>query len=392
MQRPSYPFPSVHPSLVLDGLRGSGDGFQRVDGRGSKFGCRSLQLDVLDLGSVVVSLGGGQDAAGAVGGTTTSAADEQASCSSSPATRVYSLCTGEIVKPSPDRPNLGRINFVVDLDPSLEVDSIERKEFNTNASRNQTVCVSQRIERVLRGAGAVDEESLCIVHGEKCWELTVHVRVIFNDGNLADCCVIAALMALKTFRKEHVRILDAGAEGANAEDVEAEAAEEGAGGDDTHEIDKAADLTSSTSKRRVEVVDREEREPAPLNVHHLPIPVTFGFISASGKQSFAGPSAGSEAGGDKSKEANRGRIGLADLNRSEEQLADGSATVAVNQYGEICLLEVLGAHLEQEELFSDYIPFATRRSKEIVSYLSKRVQDFEEDRRLKRTKRLRKGC
>ena len=91
------------------------------------------------------------------------------------------------------------------------------------------------IERILKGSRAIDTEALCIVGGQKVWSIRVDIRAINDDGNLLDACSVAALCGLLHFRKEAV-------------------------------------ITTGTD---TEVLKEQDREPVPLSVHHMPVPVSF---------------------------------------------------------------------------------------------------------------------
>jgi exosome complex RNA-binding protein Rrp42 (RNase PH superfamily) len=83
----------------------------------------------------------------------------------------------------------------------------------------------------------------CVVfHLCQVWALRVDCHVLDDGGNLVDACCLSALAALMAFRKPEVTV-------------------GGKGG--------STDIT---------VHSAEEREPLPLTIHHLPIPVTFGFF------------------------------------------------------------------------------------------------------------------
>ncbi|KAJ3021369.1 hypothetical protein HKX48_008686 [Thoreauomyces humboldtii] len=108
----------------------------------------------------------------------------------------------------------------------------------------QEVLISRLLDKALRQSRAVDTEGLCIVAGEKVWQLRVDVRVLDHEGNIVDCACIAAVAALLHFRRPDVTVL----------------------GDD------------------VTVHTVEERNPIPLSVHHIPICVTFAFFDDGAKQ------------------------------------------------------------------------------------------------------------
>jgi len=150
-------------------------------------------------------------------------------------TRVVASTTAEVMTPSPDRPGEGSIYFTVELGP------MAGPEFELGRPSTQQHLIKQRIEKLLRGSQAIDNESLCIVAGERVWHLRVNVRAIVNNGNLSDASCIAALSALLSFRKPEVEIC------------------------------------GKSSK----VYAEDEREPIPLPIHHLPFPTSFAIVDGA---------------------------------------------------------------------------------------------------------------
>lgn len=146
-------------------------------------------------------------------------------------TMVIAIVSAEIVEPNASRPNDGSIQFHVDLGPMANpVFQVGRDSINNDVSSD----IAYYIERMIRGSRAVDTEALCILAGEKVWSVRVDVRAINDDGNLRDCCAIAALCGLIHYKHNELVI------GENGE------------------------LTEIVS-----------REPIPLSIHHYPVSVTF---------------------------------------------------------------------------------------------------------------------
>ncbi|CAD7964376.1 unnamed protein product [Amoebophrya sp. A120] len=358
----------VHPGLVLQGLLNGKTTSKRnnqktanhdtpclrLDNRTSPFQFREPKLQVFDLGHVMLTFENNHEmntATARTPGEIAITSRKPSSC-----TKVFGICRGEITKPAADKPNQGRINFNVEFsgiaDSAFQPLIANGEHFVQSSSSSggqqqqnspnsvNTVCITNRIERILKQTNAIDEESLCLVSGEKCWELTVTVIAINNDGNLVDACVLAGLLALKTFRKEQIQIVEDGS---------------------------------------LQVFTKEEREPIALNIHHLPIPVSFGVVSV-------GNGLGNGGSGRNSSSRNN-KLFLADMNRQEELLADGVVTLAVNQFGEICGTEVIGAEIEATEIFDLLLPLAVERSRALVGFLDEKVVEFEEHRRKVRMKR-----
>jgi len=148
-------------------------------------------------------------------------------------TRALAVCSGEIIKPPPERANEGKLAFHVEFGP------IASPSFDQGRPSAQAISVANAVERLLKGSKAVDTEALCIVGGQKVWSIRVDVRALDDDGNLRDVCAIAALCSLLHFRKADVEVTGGGAH----------------------------------------VYTAEERVPVPLSVHHIPVPVTFALFA-----------------------------------------------------------------------------------------------------------------
>eukprot|EP00397_Hematodinium_sp_SG-2012_P040254 GEMP01044072.1.p1 GENE.GEMP01044072.1~~GEMP01044072.1.p1 ORF type:complete len:389 (-),score=90.10 GEMP01044072.1:561-1727(-) len=150
-------------------------------------------------------------------------------------TRILASTTAEVVAPNPDRPGEGSISFNVEFGP------MAGPEFELGRPSPLQHIVRQRIEKLLRGSQAIDNEALCIVAGERVWSIRVDIRAVSNDGNLGDAASIAALASLVSFRKPDV------------------------------------EFRGTATK----VFTDEEREPIPLPIHHLPFPTTITVVNGT---------------------------------------------------------------------------------------------------------------
>lgn len=70
----------------------------------------------------------------------------------------------------------------------------------------EEVLISRIVEKALRRSRAIDTEGLCIVAGEKVWQIRVDILFLDHDGNLVDCASIAAITALLHFRRPDVTV------------------------------------------------------------------------------------------------------------------------------------------------------------------------------------------
>ncbi|CAM9342529.1 unnamed protein product, partial [Choristocarpus tenellus] len=111
-------------------------------------------------------------------------------------TRVLAVVTGEVVPPFPDRPTEGFLYFNVELGPMASASMGE-------VSRNSPLAVeiARVIETSVRDSQALDTEALCILGGEKVWQLRCDVHILDHGGNLIDASTLATMAALRHFRR-----------------------------------------------------------------------------------------------------------------------------------------------------------------------------------------------
>ncbi|XP_077381598.1 exosome complex component RRP45 [Festucalex cinctus] len=147
-------------------------------------------------------------------------------------TRVMAQVSCELVAPKDNRPNEGIMFFSIELSPMAS------PTFEHGRQSELLVKLNRQLERCFRNSKCIDTESLCVVSGEKVWQIRVDVHMLNHDGNLMDAASIAAIAALCHFRRPDVGIQ----------------------GDE------------------VIVYSPEERDPIPLSIYHMPISVTFAFF------------------------------------------------------------------------------------------------------------------
>ncbi|XP_035492376.2 exosome complex component RRP45 isoform X1 [Scophthalmus maximus] len=147
-------------------------------------------------------------------------------------TRVMAQVSCELIAPKENRPNEGIMFFNIELSPMAS------PAFEQGRQSELSVKLNRQLERCLRNSKCIDTESLCVVSGEKVWQIRVDVHMLNHDGNLMDAASIAAITALCHFRRPDVGIQ----------------------GDE------------------VTVYSPEEREPIPLSIYHMPISVSFSFF------------------------------------------------------------------------------------------------------------------
>ena len=224
-------------------------------------------------------------------------------------TRVMaSVSCGLIPPPNVDRPNDGQVRFSVDLSPMSCVSCIGGGPVYSagiagaggrggapptdDAQRLLTNRILRTLERTLLAGGAIDSEALCVQSGRWVWRLSVDIVCLDHGANLIDGALLAAVAALRYFRKPEVQISSDSEGGSIGSPV---------------------------------VLNSDEREPSPLPLHHTPLSVTFALFS------------------DREITEGTGTVAaLIDPTEREELVADGMATLSFNKYGELCGLDFPG--------------------------------------------------
>ncbi|XP_004594595.2 exosome complex component RRP45 isoform X1 [Ochotona princeps] len=147
-------------------------------------------------------------------------------------TRVLGQVSCELVSPKLNRATEGILYL------NLELSQMAAPAFEPGRQSDLLVKLNRLLERCLRNSKCIDTESLCVVAGEKVWQIRVDLHLLNHDGNIIDAASIAAIVALCHFRRPDVSVQ----------------------GDE------------------VTLYTPEERDPVPLSIHHMPICVSFAFF------------------------------------------------------------------------------------------------------------------
>jgi exosome complex component RRP45 len=232
-------------------------------------------------------------------------------------TRVSAICRAELVPPSLDRPNEGIIGIEVDLSPMAgfrlaPAVSTGGKSSTANFSNQEQRLLSNRIlrclERILIMGGALDTEALVLEGGKWVWKLTLAVTALDAGGNLLDASVLAAVAALRHYRKPQVDMTALATTAANQ--------------DDPLPASAADHITLPT------LIPSTVKEATPLPLHHSPLSISFGLIPADDAVHSTSSTSIVAA--------------LLDPTDREELVQSGSLTIAMNIHSEICLLDYGG--------------------------------------------------
>ncbi|WWC65328.1 uncharacterized protein I303_107946 [Kwoniella dejecticola CBS 10117] len=147
-------------------------------------------------------------------------------------TAVLAQVSASIVKPREDRPYEGFLMI------NSEIGPMASSVYENGRSSDSEVLITRLLEKSIRRTEAIDREALCILAGEKVWQLRLTLHFLSDSGNLLDCASMASMIALKHFRKPDVEVI----------------------GDE------------------VIIHSPEERAPVPLAIHHTPLCLTFAYF------------------------------------------------------------------------------------------------------------------
>lgn len=231
-------------------------------------------------------------------------------------TKVLAQTSCELVKPRDSRPTDGQLFINVDLSPMAS------PAFESGRLSNESIEVNRLIERVLKESRPVDTESLCVLAGEKVWSVRVDVLILNHDGNLLDCCCIAAITSLAHFRRPDVTVVG-------------------------HEVT---------------IHSFEEKEPVALNVHHMPMCITFGFIE---------------------NEKNEQQL-IIDPEEKEESIISGTLMMAFNVQNEVCCVQMNGGVCLDYEQVLNCANVAALKAEEITAIVKEALEEDKERRAPKR--------
>lgn len=239
-------------------------------------------------------------------------------------TKVLSRVSCEVVQPKQIRPNEGILYINVEITP------MAAPQFEANRQTDFSVYLVRLLEKCYKDSKCIDLESLCIVVEEKVWSLRVDIKVLNHDGNVTECASIATLCSLAHFRRP--------------------------------------DFTRSGDT--VTIHTMSEKDPIPTVLYHYPVCSTFAIFN--------------------------GDILLSDPNFTEESVctsnteegmstAGGMLVVGMNQYKELCLLDLTGAAIFNTKTVHKAVLNAADKCKSYVDAVKKAICT-DDNLRQKRTK------
>ncbi|KAJ8735409.1 hypothetical protein PYW07_007029 [Mythimna separata] len=96
----------------------------------------------------------------------------------------------EIDVPSPDKPDLGKIEFNVDCSANAT------PQFEGRGGDQLAVGIANLMQAAYQSSQAFNLKQLCIFEGKQCWKLFVDILILECGGNLCDAVSLAVKAAL----------------------------------------------------------------------------------------------------------------------------------------------------------------------------------------------------
>jgi len=115
-------------------------------------------------------------------------------------TIVYAGVKFQIMTPYPDRPNQGGLMC------SAEIRPVAGRNWEPGPPSPESIELGRVVDRGIRESGCIDVDNLCIIPGEKAWQVILDLFAISDDGNLFDAFALAGIAALKSAMLPEVRL------------------------------------------------------------------------------------------------------------------------------------------------------------------------------------------
>jgi len=97
----------------------------------------------------------------------------------------------QLMQPYPDRPNQGGLMCSADVRP------IAGRHWEAGPPSPEAIELGRVVDRGIRESGCIDVDSLCIIPGEKAWQVILDLFAVSDDGNLFDAFALAGIVALR---------------------------------------------------------------------------------------------------------------------------------------------------------------------------------------------------
>ena len=218
-------------------------------------------------------------------------------------TKVMVNITSRITEPYQDRPFEGIMTINCEIPNHIKLQSNDTTNNNNDNEDEFINLINRALDRAIRRSNAVDLENLCIIAGEKVWELIIDLQVLNYDGNLIDSGCLAIITALLDFKKPDVTINN----------------------------NNTSNSSSTSGGGNIIVHDDEMKRPfIELSILHIPICLTFLLFNLGSKETNL-----------KTNEIDQ-EIWLLDGDAMEESCRDGYLIMTMNQNHELIQLSKIG--------------------------------------------------
>ena len=107
-------------------------------------------------------------------------------------TIVYAGVKFQTMTPYSDRPNQGGLMCSAELRP------VAGRKHEPGPPSPESIELGRVVDRGIRESGCIDTEALCIIPGEKAWQVILDLYAISDDGNLFDACSYASTAAINS--------------------------------------------------------------------------------------------------------------------------------------------------------------------------------------------------
>ena len=219
-------------------------------------------------------------------------------------TKVLAQVAAEVDRPKESRPSEGRLAI------HLEISTLAAGHLDPAKPGVDGVEIRQFLERSLLHSAAIDLEELCLRTGEKVWSIHLYLHVLDHDGNILDCASVAAITALRHFRRPSV-LFDG---------------------------------------RQVTVQSMEETaEPVALTINHMPFCCSFAFFEG-------------------------GKHLVLDASSAEEKAQDGRFLVSMNKHRQICRMLMCGAVQIDKQQIKSCTNIAAVKVKDISDFVNRALE------------------
>ena len=117
-------------------------------------------------------------------------------------TKVIAGVKAQLATPWSDYPDKGSLMV------GFETSPLSAPEYRLGPPSIYEIELARVTDRIIRESEVVNLEDLCIIPGEKCWQIIIDVYALDDFGNLFDASAIAAFAALSTTRIPEVEVND----------------------------------------------------------------------------------------------------------------------------------------------------------------------------------------